>query len=223
MGIPSPPGAPSRRLPAAPESAALARRFVRSVLDGVTPEVADTAELLTCELATNAVLHARGDFEVRAWAGEDRVQVQFSDGCPERGLVPHDPHPFACTGRGLALVEELAPSHGVHSGADRKTVWFELWPGPTAPPTVKRRGVGPGLPRRRRRRFAPTGQGRIPSQLKPGGGGPPVGEGGGVLVRTEEIHSGPQVDADAPAATAILRQGLDAWLGDLKTAAEHCD
>ncbi|MET9181915.1 SpoIIE family protein phosphatase [Kitasatospora aureofaciens] len=135
MGIPSPPGAPSRRLPAAPESAALARRFVRSVLDGVAPEVADTAELLTCELATNAVLHARGDFEVRAWAGEDRVQVQVSDGCPERGLVPHDHHPFACTGRGLTLVEELAPSHGVHSGADRKTVWFELWPGPTAPPT----------------------------------------------------------------------------------------
>ena len=49
---------------------------------------------------------------------------------------------------------------------------------------------------------------------------PPVPDG--VLVRTEETHSGPQVDADVPAATAILRQGLDAWPSDLKTAAENC-
>ncbi|MEU3824980.1 polyketide cyclase /reductase [Streptomyces sp. SID486] len=65
--------------------------------------------------------------------------------------------------------------------------------------------------------------------------GPAVGEGlridgvhvwtfvpaeGGVLVRTEETHTGAQVDADVPAATALLRQGLEAWLLDLKTAAE---
>ncbi|MFI2612630.1 SRPBCC family protein [Kitasatospora sp. NPDC018619] len=43
---------------------------------------------------------------------------------------------------------------------------------------------------------------------------------GGVLVRTEETHTGPQVDADVPAATGILRQGLDGWLHDLKAAAE---
>ncbi|MFE3504548.1 SRPBCC family protein [Kitasatospora sp. NPDC059160] len=75
-------------------------------------------------------------------------------------------------------------------------------------------------------------------QLRPGAcirwTGPAVAEGlhidgvhvwtftpvrGGVLVRTEETHTGPQVDADVPAATAILRQGLDAWLGDLANAA----
>ncbi|MER8186874.1 SRPBCC family protein [Kitasatospora sp. NPDC094015] len=65
--------------------------------------------------------------------------------------------------------------------------------------------------------------------------GPAIGEGlhidgvhvwtftevaGGVLVRTEETHTGPQVDADVPTATAILRQGLDAWLRDLRTTAE---
>ncbi|MFJ2193017.1 SRPBCC family protein [Kitasatospora sp. NPDC087861] len=79
-------------------------------------------------------------------------------------------------------------------------------------------------------------------QLKPGAcirwTGPAVAEGlhidgvhvwtftpapGGVLVRTEETHSGPQVDAHVPAAAAILRQGLEAWLGDLKAAAEDCD
>ncbi|MER8267581.1 SRPBCC family protein [Streptomyces griseus] len=44
--------------------------------------------------------------------------------------------------------------------------------------------------------------------------------GGGVLVRTEETHTGEQVDANVPYATAILKQGLEAWLGELKTAAE---
>ncbi|MFJ8430995.1 SRPBCC family protein [Kitasatospora sp. NPDC094019] len=43
---------------------------------------------------------------------------------------------------------------------------------------------------------------------------------GGVRVSTEETHTGPQVDANVPLATGILRAGLDAWLGDLKAAAE---
>ncbi|MFJ2589071.1 SRPBCC family protein [Streptomyces sp. NPDC087538] len=43
---------------------------------------------------------------------------------------------------------------------------------------------------------------------------------GGVLVRTEETHTGEQVEADVPTATEILREGLDGWLGDLKTTAE---
>ncbi|MFB8048517.1 SRPBCC family protein [Streptomyces rubiginosohelvolus] len=65
--------------------------------------------------------------------------------------------------------------------------------------------------------------------------GPAVGEGlhidgvhvwsfqkvrGGVLVRTEETHTGEQVDANVPYATEILEQGLEAWLGELKAAAE---
>ncbi|MEU1425162.1 SRPBCC family protein [Kitasatospora sp. NPDC005751] len=43
---------------------------------------------------------------------------------------------------------------------------------------------------------------------------------GGVLVRTEETHTGPQVDANVPAATEILAQGLESWLRDLKSTAE---
>ncbi|MFD8317224.1 SRPBCC family protein [Kitasatospora purpeofusca] len=43
---------------------------------------------------------------------------------------------------------------------------------------------------------------------------------GGVRVSTEETHTGPQVDANVPLATAILRTGLEAWLTDLKAAAE---
>ncbi|MEV6684511.1 SRPBCC family protein [Streptomyces sp. NPDC051130] len=43
---------------------------------------------------------------------------------------------------------------------------------------------------------------------------------GGVRVSTEETHTGPQVDADVPTATALLRRGLEAWLNDLKATAE---
>ncbi|MFD9634765.1 SRPBCC family protein [Streptomyces violascens] len=65
--------------------------------------------------------------------------------------------------------------------------------------------------------------------------GPAIGEGlridgvhvwnftrvkGGVLVRTEETHTGPQVDANVAAATKILSDGLEGWLRELKTAAE---
>ncbi|MFD7706671.1 SpoIIE family protein phosphatase [Streptomyces sp. NPDC059785] len=134
MVCPSPPGAASRWLAPVVENVTVARRFVRSVLGGVAPELVDTAELLAGELVTNAVLHARTDTEVRVWAADGRVHVRVADRCPGRGLVPHDRHRYACTGRGLALVQELASSHGVHSDADHKTVWFELWPEAPTPP-----------------------------------------------------------------------------------------
>ncbi|MFJ2216891.1 SRPBCC family protein [Streptomyces sp. NPDC101062] len=43
---------------------------------------------------------------------------------------------------------------------------------------------------------------------------------GGVLVRTEETHTGDQVEADVPTATKILHDGLEAWLTELKATAE---
>ncbi|AQZ71207.1 hypothetical protein BKM31_48210 [[Actinomadura] parvosata subsp. kistnae] len=66
--------------------------------------------------------------------------------------------------------------------------------------------------------------------------GPAIGEGlridrgvhlwtftkvkGGVRVHTEETWTGDQVEADIPTATRALGAGLDAWLRDLKAAAE---
>ncbi|MFF0492071.1 SRPBCC family protein [Nocardia sp. NPDC004068] len=43
----------------------------------------------------------------------------------------------------------------------------------------------------------------------------------GVLVRTEENWTGAQVEADVPTSTAFLGAGLEAWLADLRAAAEH--
>lgn len=130
-----PPAVLFRCFPAEARSVPLARRFVRSALRADAPEVVDTAELLTSELVTNAVLHARTEVEVRVWPHEGHVRVRVDDSRPDRPLVPREPRPYAGAGRGLAVVEELASSHGAHPGEGRKTVWFELWPKAPAPPT----------------------------------------------------------------------------------------
>ncbi|MFD1938539.1 SRPBCC family protein [Nonomuraea mangrovi] len=43
---------------------------------------------------------------------------------------------------------------------------------------------------------------------------------GGVLVRTEESWTGDQIEADPATSITYLAPGLDAWLADLKAAAE---
>ncbi|MBL1078585.1 SRPBCC family protein [Nocardia sp. 2] len=44
---------------------------------------------------------------------------------------------------------------------------------------------------------------------------------GGVLVRTEENWNGAQVEADVPTSTRFLGMGLEAWMSDLRKAAER--
>ncbi|MGP3988429.1 SpoIIE family protein phosphatase [Streptomyces sp. 3N207] len=126
MGNLSSPGTPSRRFPPRPESVTAARRFVRTALDGVAPDVVATAELLLSELVTNAVLHARTGFEVWASAVDGRVRVQVVDRRPARSLVSQERRTDASTGLGLFLVERLASRYGVETDDERKTVWFEL-------------------------------------------------------------------------------------------------
>ena len=46
---------------------------------------------------------------------------------------------------------------------------------------------------------------------------------GGVLVRTEETWTGAQVEADVATSTTYLGYGLQAWLADLRTAAEKAE
>ncbi|GAA2253407.1 SpoIIE family protein phosphatase [Streptomyces roseiscleroticus] len=139
MDSPDPPGI-SRRFPARADSAAAARRFVRDAVDGaaagVGPAARDVAELLAGELVTNAVLHARGECEVRVRTAGGTVDVRVLDDRPDRPVVPWYGHPYAATGWGWTLVERLASRHGVTTDGDRKAVWFELRPedAPPAPP-----------------------------------------------------------------------------------------
>jgi anti-sigma regulatory factor (Ser/Thr protein kinase) len=103
-----------------------ARRVVRHLLDGSDDEIVDGVLLAVSELATNAVLHARTPFEVRAGldAGVLRIEVHDDDPTlPQR----RQPSPEDIGGRGLLLVEQAADRWGVDREVDDgKTIWFEL-------------------------------------------------------------------------------------------------
>jgi anti-sigma regulatory factor (Ser/Thr protein kinase) len=102
-----------------------ARRFVAGVLSSWQVEC-DDAALLASELATNAVLHARSEFEVTIVGHPDRIRIEVFDGnsrLPSFSVVPAD----AYSGRGLMLVQALSGAWGVESHSDNgKTIWFEV-------------------------------------------------------------------------------------------------
>ncbi|MDQ6649505.1 MAG: ATP-binding protein [Actinomycetota bacterium] len=111
-----------------PSSAPSARRFLRSVLRAWDLDaIEDVVSLLTTELVTNAVLHARTPVRVSVQRGESALRVEVSDSSP---LVPAPRRysPESGTGRGLLLVDELATRWGTDAAPDAvgKTVWFEL-------------------------------------------------------------------------------------------------
>ncbi|MCP9946673.1 hypothetical protein LUX12_20790 [Streptomyces somaliensis] len=124
-----------------------ARRFVRAALDGVAPDLVDTAELPTGELVANAVLCARTEVEVSARVVGGGVRVEVGDRPPSRVPVPRHCPPYAAAGRGPALVGPPASRYGVRAGRDAKAVWFELWPGGTPPPSAWEPPAPPPAPR----------------------------------------------------------------------------
>lgn len=108
-------------------SAGDARRFARDHLaDGIDADPFDTLTLLTSELVTNAVVHARSELEVTLRLTGRSARVEVTDGsdlAPEIG----DPDDEATSGRGLQLVNRLARRWGIrHLPGGGKTVWFEV-------------------------------------------------------------------------------------------------
>lgn len=109
-----------------PASAALARSFVERILgDWGCDGLVDASRLLVSELVTNAVLHARTDLELSVVLIARGVRVEVTDGSPSAPVVRHY-EDEAMTGRGLALVEELASEWGVEERTHGKAVWFEI-------------------------------------------------------------------------------------------------
>lgn len=99
-------------LPAEPASVGQARRFVRGVLDDWgLEELIDTATLLTSELATNAVLHARTGFAVVVSRSRNDLRVDVLDGS---SVTPRTRQmsQTAATGRGVSMVAALADEWG---------------------------------------------------------------------------------------------------------------
>jgi anti-sigma regulatory factor (Ser/Thr protein kinase) len=114
------------RLPPEPRSVQTARRMARDTLAswGLDTMEFAASQGLT-ELATNAVLHARTDFEVTLdWSdGVLRVCVRDYSRKPPR---QRNYAAEATTGRGLSVVDRLCQSWGVEPTPDGKQVWFEV-------------------------------------------------------------------------------------------------
>jgi anti-sigma regulatory factor (Ser/Thr protein kinase) len=114
-----------RHFRADPASAGQARHFVGSVLESHGVDSVD-AQLLTSELATNAVVHGRTDFTVKVELWDERVRVEVRDSNRRIPRAGRDLPVDATSGRGLPLVDVIAPAWGVESIGDGKSVWFEL-------------------------------------------------------------------------------------------------
>lgn len=101
-----------------------ARRFVRAHA-GIDGDRGADLELITSELATNAVLHARTPFEVRVRAVDGHLRVEVADGSPALPVVKEHGSE-APTGRGLKILDAIADRWGVDPTDDGKVVWFEV-------------------------------------------------------------------------------------------------
>ncbi|MGY0059394.1 ATP-binding protein [Streptomyces sp. LZ34] len=142
----------SLRLPHDARAARVARVTLRAVLDGHgMAGLADTAELLTSEMVTNALHYSDGPAQLRLRNMEpDRLRVSVWDSNPRIPSPFHTPPgplthhsalieaaatAHATHGRGLLLIRLCADNWGGHpltdhhSGTSGKLLWFELTPG----------------------------------------------------------------------------------------------
>lgn len=110
-----------------PASVGLARSFVSEALTDFDEDDREVALLLTSELVTNAILHARTPVEVGMLRDRDRLLVCVADRMGDsEELVPRDHSHTRPGGRGLALVADLSATWGTETHTGGKTVWFVL-------------------------------------------------------------------------------------------------
>lgn len=128
-----PPTGPSVVLLPVPASVRTARQFVRTVCASLGETSLEVAVLLTSELVTNAVLHARTSITVGVACTSGGARVSVTDDAGTRPVV-RSPTRDRESGRGMVLVDALATSWGVHDRPCGKTVWFALdrYPGAVA-------------------------------------------------------------------------------------------
>ncbi|HEX6677982.1 MAG TPA: ATP-binding protein [Actinomycetes bacterium] len=115
-------------------AASRARRFVRRVGSSwAIDELAEAAILLTNELVTNAIVHARTPIDLRLELRGSRLRIAARDQDP-RPVRPRAENRQAERSRGLLIVARAARAWGVddHPGGG-KVVWCTL-DVPEAPP-----------------------------------------------------------------------------------------
>ena len=119
--------------PGEPESLFVIRASIRAMCTSwsIAQDEADTTVLLACEVATNSIAVSRGEvLRLTVRRVLDYLYFDCSDrshAIPETPPMP-DAEELELSGRGLALVEELASSCGWMPMADEqgKIRWFTL-------------------------------------------------------------------------------------------------
>jgi hypothetical protein len=112
---------------------AAARRFTAATLAvWDLDDLNDVACLLTGELASNAVVHARTAFQVAMDFDPPELRVEVIDLAPLLP-VPGESRNDPRSGRGLLMVQSLALRWGVRILGETKEVWFCLLAGGSEP------------------------------------------------------------------------------------------
>ncbi len=111
-------------LPRETAASHVARRALRrACADRVETDLLIDAELLVSELATNALLHGRGNIRLRAAVDDQRLRAAVIDEGAGFDDELRERRPDQIGGWGLDLVDVLSSRWGVE---DRSEVWFEL-------------------------------------------------------------------------------------------------
>ena len=108
-----------------PRQVSDARAFVREHAPALSDDASEVLLLLTSELVTNAVLHARTEIEVGITVADHSVLVTVHD--EDLARPEQRPYDGREGGWGLGLVTALAASSAMtHHPGDGKTAWFVL-------------------------------------------------------------------------------------------------
>lgn len=115
------------QLPPARQSPGAARRFVAEILKRWQFDSAiESAQLLTSELVTNAVLHAGTEVQIVLEAYDHTVHVEVIDLTKRPPVARYTPYDDLQTGRGLTLLDSVASAWGVNPLDRGKSVWFDI-------------------------------------------------------------------------------------------------
>lgn len=110
----------------APTALRAVRGFVKDVLTawGKDALIADVS-LVACELATNAISHAKSPFRVAIRAMDTGVRIAVDDLSPDPPIL-REPGRTATGGRGVILIAGLSNRWGVETGPRGKQIWAEI-------------------------------------------------------------------------------------------------
>jgi anti-sigma regulatory factor (Ser/Thr protein kinase) len=117
------------------ETLSSSRAFVKATLAAWgLHHLEDIAALLSNELASNAIQHAGGAYQLTIELDPPQLRVEVIDPSPALPAVPATRGPTDSeSGRGLLLVEALAARWGTRLLSGGKAVWFALLVGGASP------------------------------------------------------------------------------------------